>query len=202
MVVGPHTPDLARSLSDLKDEAKENNWPTELKAALIGSCTNSSYEDMERAASIAQQALDAGLVSKTPFLVTPGSDQIDQTIRRDGQMEVLSAIGGTVLANACGPCIGQWHREDVDKGTSNSIVSSFNRNFPGRNDGNAETLSFIKEECEKRNKLDNFIEIWAYLHTMEQEPDEEAPEDSTVVSPTKMLDIYKPKIIPDDEHLI
>ena len=143
MVVGPHTPDLARSLSDLKDEAKENNWPIELKAALIGSCTNSSYEDMERAASIAQQALDAGLVSKTPFLVTPGSDQIDQTIRRDGQMEVLSAIGGTVLANACGPCIGQWKRDDVSPGQTNTIISSYNRNFSGRNDGNHQTLSFL-----------------------------------------------------------
>ncbi|OIR16683.1 MAG: aconitate hydratase [Marine Group III euryarchaeote CG-Bathy1] len=143
MVVGPHTPDLARSLSDLEDEAKENNWPTELKAALIGSCTNSSYEDMERAASIAQQALDAGLVSKTPFLVTPGSDQIDQTIRRDGQMEVLSAIGGTVLANACGPCIGQWKRDDVTSGQTNTIISSYNRNFSGRNDGNHQTLSFL-----------------------------------------------------------
>ncbi len=143
MVVGPHTPDLARSLSDLKDEVKENNWPTELKAALIGSCTNSSYEDMERAASIAQQALDAGLVSKTPFLVTPGSDQIDQTIRRDGQMEVLSAIGGTVLANACGPCIGQWKRDDVSPGQTNTIISSYNRNFSGRNDGNHQTLSFL-----------------------------------------------------------
>ena len=143
MIVGPHTPDLARSLSDLKDEAKENNWPTELKAALIGSCTNSSYEDMERAASIAQQALDAGIVSKTPFLVTPGSDQIDQTIRRDGQMEVLSAIGGTVLANACGPCIGQWKRDDVSPGQTNTIISSYNRNFSGRNDGNHQTLSFL-----------------------------------------------------------
>ena len=143
MVVGPHTPDLARSLSDLEDEAKDNNWPTELKAALIGSCTNSSYEDMERAASIAQQALDAGLVSKTPFLVTPGSDQIDQTIRRDGQMEVLSAIGGTVLANACGPCIGQWKRDDVSSGQTNTIISSYNRNFSGRNDGNHQTLSFL-----------------------------------------------------------
>ena len=143
MIVGPHTPDLARPLSEIKGEAKENNWPTQLKAALIGSCTNSSYEDMERAASIARQAVDVGLVSKTPFLVTPGSDQIDQTIRRDGQMKVLSDIGGTVLANACGPCIGQWKRDDISSGQTNTIVSSYNRNFSGRNDGNHQTLSFL-----------------------------------------------------------
>jgi len=142
MIVGPHTPDLARSVSDLGQEAKDKGWPTDIKAALIGSCTNSSYEDMERAASVARQAKEAGIKSKVQFMVTPGSDTIDQTIRRDGQMQLLDDIGGTVLANACGPCIGQWKRED-SKGEVNSIVSSYNRNFSGRNDGNHETLSFL-----------------------------------------------------------
>ncbi len=143
MIVGPHTPDLARSVSELGAEAKNKGWPTDIKAALIGSCTNSSYEDMERAASVARQAKFAGIKSKVQFMVTPGSDTIDQTIRRDGQMQLLEDIGGTVLANACGPCIGQWKREDVSKGEVNSIVSSYNRNFSGRNDGNHQTLSFL-----------------------------------------------------------
>jgi len=143
MIVGPHTPDLARSVSELGAEAKNKGWPTDIKAALIGSCTNSSYEDMERAASVARQAKSAGIKSKVQFMVTPGSDTIDQTIRRDGQMQLLEDIGGTVLANACGPCIGQWKREDVSKGEVNSIVSSYNRNFSGRNDGNHQTLSFL-----------------------------------------------------------
>ena len=143
MIVGPHTPDLARSVSELGAEAKNKGWPTDIKAALIGSCTNSSYEDMERAASVARQAKSAGIKSKVQFMVTPGSDTIDQTIRRDGQMQLLEDIGGTVLANACGPCIGQWKRENVSKGEVNSIVSSYNRNFSGRNDGNHQTLSFL-----------------------------------------------------------
>nr|AIF01419.1 putative Aconitate hydratase (ACO, acnA) [uncultured marine group II/III euryarchaeote KM3_147_B09] len=143
MIVGPHSPDLARSVSDLGQEAKDKDWPTDIKAALIGSCTNSSYEDMERAASIAKQAKLAGIKSKVQFMVTPGSDTIDQTIRRDGQMQLLDDIGGTVLANACGPCIGQWKREDITEGEVNSIVSSYNRNFSGRNDGNHQTLSFL-----------------------------------------------------------
>ena len=143
MIVGPHSPDLARTVSDLGQEAKNKGWPTDIKAALIGSCTNSSYEDMERAASVARQAKSAGIRSKVQFMVTPGSDTIDQTIRRDGQMQLLDDIGGTVLANACGPCIGQWKREDITEGEVNSIVSSYNRNFSGRNDGNHQTLSFL-----------------------------------------------------------
>ena len=142
-IVGPHTPDLARPVSDLGDEAREKGWPTNIQAALIGSCTNSSYEDMERASSIALQAKNAGLKSKVQFMVTPGSDTIDKTIRRDGQMQIFDDIGGTVLANACGPCIGQWQRDDIQSGEVNSIVSSYNRNFSGRNDGNHQTLSFL-----------------------------------------------------------
>ena len=142
-IVGPHSPDRARPVSRLAAEVKANGWPGELKAALIGSCTNSSYEDMRRAAHIAMQGLRAGLKAKVPFLVTPGSDQIFQTIKRDGLMEIFEKMGGTVLANACGPCIGQWKRSDVGKSETNSIVSSYNRNFPGRNDGSAATLSFL-----------------------------------------------------------
>ncbi|MBI2094784.1 MAG: aconitate hydratase [Candidatus Omnitrophica bacterium] len=142
-VVGPHTPDLARPISALAGDVREKGYPVELKAALIGSCTNSSYEDIGRAAHVAAQAKQAGLRAKCYFLITPGSDQIYSTIKRDGQLALLEAIGGTVLANACGPCIGQWKRDDIKKGERNSIVNSFNRNFPARNDGNAETLSFI-----------------------------------------------------------
>ena len=116
---------------------KANNWPATITNALIGSCTNSSYEDMRRATHIAMQGLKAGLKAKAKFLITPGSERVYQTIKRDGMIETLSAIGGTVLANACGPCIGQWKRTDIAPNQPNTIVSSFNRNFPGRNDGSA-----------------------------------------------------------------
>jgi aconitate hydratase len=142
-IVGPHSPDRARPISQLAAEVKKEGWPPQIKAALIGSCTNSSYEDMKRAAHIATQALRAGLTARTPFLVTPGSERIFQTIKRDGIMDTFEKIGGTVLANACGPCIGQWKRSDVAAQETNAIVSSFNRNFPGRNDGSAATLSFL-----------------------------------------------------------
>jgi aconitate hydratase len=142
-VVGPHTPDLARPVSELAKEAKEKGYPDHLKYALIGSCTNSSYEDMSRAAHIAKQASDRGIKANIGFLITPGSEQIHKTIGRDGQLEMLEGIGGTVLANACGPCIGQWKREDIAPGESNSIITSFNRNFQKRNDGNPQTLAFI-----------------------------------------------------------
>jgi len=142
-IVGPHSPDRARPISKLAAEVKKEGWPAQIKVALIGSCTNSSYEDMKRSAHVAMQALKAGLKAKTPFLVTPGSERIYQTIKRDGIMETFEKIGGTVLANACGPCIGQWKRSDVGREETNTIVSSFNRNFPGRNDGSAATLSFL-----------------------------------------------------------
>lgn len=142
-VVGPHSPDVARSLSDLASDVKKNGWPDALTSALIGSCTNSSYEDISRAADLALQAAQAGIKMPVPFWISPGSEQIYETIKRDGQMAALEAVGGVVLANACGPCIGQWKREDVKKGETNSILSSFNRNFPARNDGNPSTLSFI-----------------------------------------------------------
>ena len=142
-VVGPHSPDLARPISKLAAEAKEKGYPVELKATLLGSCTNSSYEDIGRSAHIAKQGLKAGLKAKTAFLVSPGSERIYHTMKRDGFMETFEEMGATVLANACGPCIGQWKRVDGVKGKADSIVSTFNRNFPGRNDGIAETLSFL-----------------------------------------------------------
>ncbi|HIN08264.1 MAG TPA: aconitate hydratase, partial [Candidatus Poseidoniales archaeon] len=116
LIVGPHSPDLARPVTGLGAEARQAGWPLELNAALIGSCTNSSYEDMERAAAIARQATALGLRATVPFYITPGSETIDRTIRRDGQMAALEAIGGIVLANACGPCIGQWQRDDISDG--------------------------------------------------------------------------------------
>jgi len=142
-IVGPHTPDLGRPVSQMAADVDKNNYPERLSAALIGSCTNSSYEDLTRAVSLARQAKKAGLKAKSIFLVTPGSERIFETISRDGILKDFEDVGGTVLANACGPCIGQWKREDIKKGDANSIISSYNRNFARRNDGNAETLSFI-----------------------------------------------------------
>ena len=142
-IVGPHTPDLARTISELADDVASNDYVDPISVALIGSCTNSSYEDMSRAASLAEQAKSKGIKSKIPLLVTPGSEQIRGTIERDGQMDSLKEIGATVLANACGPCIGQWNRPELEKNEKNSIVTTFNRNFPGRNDGQRTTLNFI-----------------------------------------------------------
>ena len=142
-IVGPHTPDLARTISELADDVASNDYVDPISVALIGSCTNSSYEDMSRAASLAEQAKSKGIKSKIPLLVTPGSEQIRGTIERDGQMDSLKEIGATVLANACGPCIGQWNRPELEKNEKNSIVTTFNRNFPGRNDGHRTTLNFI-----------------------------------------------------------
>ena len=142
-ITGPHSPDRARPISALAQEANENGFPDKIEVALVGSCTNSSYEDMSRCADLASQAAAHGLKVPGSFLVTPGSEQVRATIARDGQQAALEEIGATVLANACGPCIGQWRREGADKGEPNSIVSSYNRNFPRRNDGNGETLNFI-----------------------------------------------------------
>ncbi len=140
---GPFTPDKAWPISKMKEAIKENNYPEELKVALIGSCTNSSYEDIDRSASIAKQALAKGLKAKSQFTITPGSEQVRATIERDGQLETLTKFGGTILANACGPCIGMWKRMDIKTGERNTIVTSFNRNFAKRNDGNPETLAFV-----------------------------------------------------------
>lgn len=142
-VNGPFTPDLASPISKLGENAKKNGWPIDIKVGLIGSCTNSSYEDMGRCASIVEEALKHGLKSKIAFNVTPGSEQIRATIERDGIAKILRDFGGTVLANACGPCIGQWARKDIKKGDKNTIVTSYNRNFTGRNDANPQTHAFV-----------------------------------------------------------
>jgi len=142
-IAGPHTPDLARPISRLESDVESEGYVGDISVALIGSCTNSSYEDMSRAAGLAEQAKARGIRSKVPLLVTPGSEQIRGTIERDGQMQSLVDIGATVLANACGPCIGQWSRPELRDGEANTIVTSFNRNFPGRNDGQRQTLNFI-----------------------------------------------------------
>jgi aconitate hydratase len=143
MINGPHSPDRAHQLADVGATARAEGWPVEISSALIGSCTNSSYEDITRAASIARQASAKGLRAKTQLMITPGSEQTRATIERDGLLADLEAIGGTVLANACGPCIGQWDRTDLDTSKLNTIVNSYNRNFPKRNDGNANTLAFV-----------------------------------------------------------
>ena len=144
-VVGPHSPDRARPLSDLAREVEDSKgeFIDEITTCLIGSCTNSSYEDMSRAADLAEQARTHGIKCAVPLMVTPGSEQIRATIERDGQMASLKAIGATVLANACGPCIGQWRRDTETAGQPNTIVTSYNRNFPRRNDGQSTTMNFI-----------------------------------------------------------
>lgn len=143
-IVGPHTPDLGRPISKMASDVREHdNYIDKISVALIGSCTNSSYEDMSRAAYIAEQAKAKGIKTKVPLQVTPGSELIRATIERDGQMQLLKDIGANVLANACGPCIGQWSRPELKKGEHNTIVTSYNRNFPARNDGRRETMNFI-----------------------------------------------------------
>ena len=142
-IVGPYSPDLSRKISEMPVAIKENNYQDNLRVGLIGSCTNSSYEDIERAAHIAKQALEKGLKAKSSFYITPGSNQIKATMERDGYTKIFQELGGEVLANACGPCIGQWQRSDVDDGEKNTIINSFNRNFAKRNDGNAATESFV-----------------------------------------------------------
>ena len=141
-ISGPHSPDKVRPIKELKKEVEKEGWPVKLSAALIGSCTNSSYEDIGLSAHVARQASVEGLKMPQPFLVTPGSELVKQTIERDGYMEDFNKVGAVVLANACGPCIGQWQR-NLPKGQTNSILNSFNRNFKGRNDANPNTLSFI-----------------------------------------------------------
>lgn len=142
-VNGPFTPDRAFPISQFAQAVRDNNWPEKLSVALIGSCTNSSYEDIDRVASIARAAAAQGLKAVSEFTITPGSEQVRATIERDGQLAALEAIGGRVLANACGPCIGQWKRHDVKDGSTNSIITSFNRNFTARNDGNPQTHAFV-----------------------------------------------------------
>ncbi len=140
---GPYSPDRAWPLSKMKEAAKENDFPEELSVGLIGSCTNSSYEDIDRAASIAKQAMAKGLKAKSEFIISPGSEVVRATVERDGQLQILTDFGGVVMANACGPCIGMWDRLDNPTNKRNSIVNSFNRNFAKRQDGNPDTLAFV-----------------------------------------------------------
>lgn len=140
---GPFTPDLAWPISKFAEAVRKNSWPEELEVGLIGSCTNSSYEDITRAASIAQQATDNGIKAQAEFTITPGSEQVRFTVERDGYLNTFEKMGGMVLANACGPCIGQWARHSKDSNKKNSIVTSYNRNFAKRNDGNANTHAFV-----------------------------------------------------------
>ena len=142
-IVGPYSPDLSRKISEIPSAITDNNYDDDLKVGLIGSCTNSSYEDIERAAHVAKQALSVGLKAKSEFYITPGSNQIKATMERDGYTKIFEELGGRVLANACGPCIGQWKRSDINEGEKNTIITSFNRNFAKRNDGNAATESFV-----------------------------------------------------------
>lgn len=143
LLSGPGTPDLVRPVAHMAEEAEKESYPVDLSYAMIGSCTNSSYEDIGRAADVARQARDAGVRTRTPLYVSPGSESVRRTMERDGLLADLEAIGATILANACGPCIGQWKRSDGLAGKQNSIITSFNRNFPRRNDGHSETLAFI-----------------------------------------------------------
>ncbi len=140
---GPFTPDLAWPISKFADAVKMNEWPEELEVGLIGSCTNSSYEDITRAASVAEQATKHGIKAKSEFTITPGSEQVRYTVERDGYLDTFEKMGGVVLANACGPCIGQWARHSTDPNRKNSIVTSYNRNFAKRNDGNPNTHAFV-----------------------------------------------------------
>ena len=142
-IVGPYSPDLSREISDMPEAVTKNSYDDNLKVGLIGSCTNSSYEDIEKAAHVAKQALSVGLKAKSEFYITPGSNQIKATMERDGYTKIFEELGGKVLANACGPCIGQWRRSDINEGEKNTIITSFNRNFAKRNDGNAATESFV-----------------------------------------------------------
>jgi aconitate hydratase len=142
-VNGPFTPDRAIPISKFAEEVKKNNWPQRLEVGLIGSCTNSSYEDISRSASLAKQASDKGLKAKAEFTITPGSELVRYTVERDGFLNIFAKMGGVVLANACGPCIGQWSRHTNDPNRANSIITSFNRNFAKRNDGNPNTHSFV-----------------------------------------------------------
>ena len=140
---GPFTPDLATPISQMKEAAEKNRWPVNVEVGLIGSCTNSSYEDISRAASVVKNALNLKLTAKSEFKITPGSEQIRFIAERDGYFDLFEKIGGEVFANACGPCIGQWERKGSDKNQVNTVIHSFNRNFAKRTDGNPNTYAFV-----------------------------------------------------------
>ncbi len=215
---GPFTPDLRTPVSQMTETAKKNDWPLNLEAGLIGSCTNSSYEDITRAASIARQALEKGLKPKAKIYITPGSEQVRYTMERDGLIEVFEKIGGVILANACGPCIGQWDREDVKDGHRNSIVTSFNRNFAKRNDGNPNTYAFVASpEMVMTYAIAGRLDFNPLQDTLTNERGEEVrfDEPSGLVFPPKGFEVEDPgyiapaedgssvevKVNPDSERL-
>jgi len=208
-LVGPHTPDLARAVSVMREEVNSNGYPHEISAALIGSCTNSSYEDIGRAANIARQAKAKGLKAKIPFMVTPGSEQVRATIERDGLLQDLEDIGATVLANACGPCIGQWERTDSAKDKPNSILTSYNRNFPKRNDGSVNTQTFIgSPEVVTAYALSGTFEVNPLTELGLDAPyAEELPAkgfdhgESGYIQPTEDTDQIDVRVSPDSERL-
>ena len=195
-VVGPHTPDLAVATSDMEKHLKDGGWPTNITGALIGSCTNSSYEDIGRIADMADQLIDKGVKLKCPLLITPGSEQVRATIVRDGQLEKLEKLGAVVLSNACGPCIGMWRRDDIKQGQSNSIISSYNRNFPKRNDGNAATCSFIGSP-----ETTLAYAIFGQLDIDPYNTDIEAADGSTfrLMPPEEIDEVPTKGFIPDEE---
>ncbi|MBI2793149.1 MAG: aconitate hydratase [Ignavibacteria bacterium] len=190
---GPYTPDRALELSEFVNAVIENNWPEELRVGLIGSCTNSSYEDMSRVASIAEYAASKGLKAKSEFTITPGSEQVRATIERDGILDKLEAIGGTVLANACGPCIGQWKRHDVQPGDKNSIITSFNRNFTGRNDGMKETHAFVASP----ETVAGFVLAGKLTHNFIKDPI-----DGVLLQPPSGLELPPQGFVPDPDGYV
>ncbi|MGA0045476.1 MAG: aconitate hydratase [Candidatus Kapaibacteriota bacterium] len=192
-VNGPFTPDRAMELSEFVKAVKENNWPEELRVGLIGSCTNSSYEDMSRVADVAAYAASHGLKAKSEFTITPGSEQVRATIERDGILEKLESVGGVVLANACGPCIGQWKRHDVSAGDRNSIITSFNRNFTGRNDGIKETHAFVASP----ETVAGFVLAGKLTHNFITEPI-----DGVLLQPPAGKELPDGGFVPDPDGLV
>jgi len=199
---GPFTPDLRTPVSKMADTAQKNNWPLNLEAGLIGSCTNSSYEDITRAASIARQALEKGLTPKGEIYITPGSEQVRYTMERDGLIEVFEKIGGIILANACGPCIGQWDREEVKDGHRNAIVTSFNRNFAKRNDGNPNTHAFVASpEMVMTYAIAGRLDFDPLHDTLTNDQGEEVrfDEPTGIVFPPKGFEVDDPGYVPPAE---
>ena len=198
-LVGPHSPDRASTVADMAQYVEDGNHPKNVTYALVGSCTNSSYEDMGRIAVMAEQIAAKGAKLKIPMLISPGSEQVRATIERDGQLAKLEAIGSTLLANACGPCIGQWNREGIEEGFLNSIVTSYNRNFPKRNDGNSGTSGFI---CSPETCL-----AYAMTGSFTVNPftaEHEAADGSTftLTPPGKVDEVPILKMMPDEEGFL
>lgn len=198
-VTGPHSPDRTTAVSNMKDHMVDGGWPTNLTSALIGSCTNSSYEDIGRVAAMCDEVSAKGAKLKCQLWITPGSEQVRATIERDGLLEKLEKVGAIVLTNACGPCIGQWQRDDIKTGDSNSIISSYNRNFPKRNDGNPETCSFIASpETVFAYALHGRLDLDPYTTPIE------AADGSTftLTVPENVAEVPSAGFIPDEEGFL